>query len=288
MFQGSENVEKGEHFSLVQAAGGTLNAQHVAGPDELLRDPPRPRARAGAVARGRPHGEPAAGDDPGEARQPARRREERAPLDASTTSRTATGTSGSRRSSTPRGTPTITRRSARWRTSTPPRSTTSAILRDLLRPEQRGAHDRRGLRDRCGPRHDRAPLRTDPGECHTAAAARTTSTRSSAARSRVTVPDQVPLPRVYLAHRIRPFGTDAFDALDVAADVLGSGRASRLYASLVREQQLAQDASVFVSRSSAGASMFTLWVTARPGVAPDDARGRDPGGDRSPRDRGPD
>ena len=26
MFQGSENVEKGQHFSLVQAAGGTLNA----------------------------------------------------------------------------------------------------------------------------------------------------------------------------------------------------------------------------------------------------------------------
>jgi len=87
--------------------------------------------------------------------------------------------------------------------------------------------------------------------------------------TRVTVPDQVPLPRVYLAHRIPPFGTDAFDALDVAADVLGSGRASRLYASLVREQRLAQDASVFVFPIVGGASMFTLWVTARPGVAPE-------------------
>jgi zinc protease len=87
--------------------------------------------------------------------------------------------------------------------------------------------------------------------------------------TRVTVPGQVPLPRVYLAHRIPPFGTDAFDALDVAADVLGSGRASRLYASLVREQRLAQDASVFVFPIVGGASMFTLWVTARPGVAPE-------------------
>ena len=87
--------------------------------------------------------------------------------------------------------------------------------------------------------------------------------------TRVTVPDQVPLPRVYLAHRIPPFGTDAFDALDVAADVLGSGRASRLYASLVREQRLAQDASVFVFPIVGGASMLTLWVTARPGVSPD-------------------
>ncbi len=83
---------------------------------------------------------------------------------------------------------------------------------------------------------------------------------------RETVPDQVPLPRIYLAHRVPPFGTDAFDALDVAADILGAGRASRLYASLVREQKLAQDASVFVFPFIGGATMFALWVTARPGV----------------------
>ena len=86
---------------------------------------------------------------------------------------------------------------------------------------------------------------------------------------RVTVPDQVPLPRIYFAHRVPPFGTDAFDALDVAADVLGSGRASRLYARLVREERLAQDVSVFVFPIVGGASMFTLWVTARPGVSPE-------------------
>ena len=83
---------------------------------------------------------------------------------------------------------------------------------------------------------------------------------------RVTVPDQVPLPRIYLAHRIAPFGTDAFDAFDVAADVLGSGRASRLYATLVRERRLAQDISVFVFPIVGGASMLAMWVTARPGV----------------------
>ncbi|MBA3587127.1 MAG: insulinase family protein, partial [Chloroflexi bacterium] len=42
---------------------------------------------------------------------------------------------------------------------------------------------------------------------------------------------------------------------------------SRLYASLVREQQVAQDASVFVFPIVGGASMFALWVTARPGVS---------------------
>ena len=83
---------------------------------------------------------------------------------------------------------------------------------------------------------------------------------------RVTVPDQVPLPRIYLAHRIAPFGSEGFDAFDVAADVLGSGRASRLYASLVREQRVAQDVSVFVFPIVGGASLFAMWVTARPGV----------------------
>ena len=72
-----------------------------------------------------------------------------------------------------------------------------------------------------------------------------------------------------MAHRSPPFGTDAFDALDVAADILGAGRASRLYASLVREQRLAQDASVFVFPIVGGAAMFSAWVTARPGVAPE-------------------
>jgi predicted Zn-dependent peptidase len=90
---------------------------------------------------------------------------------------------------------------------------------------------------------------------------------------RVTVPDQVPLPRIYLAHRAPPFGTDAFDALDVAADVLGSGRASRLYARLVRDEHLAQDVSVFLFPIVGGASMFALWATARPGVEPNRLEG---------------
>jgi predicted Zn-dependent peptidase len=87
---------------------------------------------------------------------------------------------------------------------------------------------------------------------------------------REVVPDRVPLPRVYLAYRMPVFGTDAFDALSVAADVLGVGRASRLYRILVRERQLAQDVSVFPFPVVGGASMFVLWATARPGAAPAD------------------
>jgi zinc protease len=83
---------------------------------------------------------------------------------------------------------------------------------------------------------------------------------------REVVPDRVPLPRVYLAYRMPVFGTDAFEDLSVAADLLGVGRASRLYRVLVRERQLAQDVSVFPFPVVGGASMFTAWATARPGV----------------------
>jgi Predicted Zn-dependent peptidases len=65
------------------------------------------------------------------------------------------------------------------------------------------------------------------------------------------------------------FGTPEFDALEVTADLLGAGRASRLYASLVRERQLAQDVTVFAFPFVGGASTFALWATARPGVEAD-------------------
>ena len=87
---------------------------------------------------------------------------------------------------------------------------------------------------------------------------------------RETVTDQCSLPRVYLAHRMPVFGTEAFEALYVAGDILGAGRASRLYRVLVRERQLAQDVSVFPFPIVGGASMFTMWATARPGVDPAD------------------
>ena len=83
------------------------------------------------------------------------------------------------------------------------------------------------------------------------------------------VPDRVPLPRVYLAYRMPVFGTPAFEALEVTADLLGAGRASRLYASLVRERQLAQDVTVFAFPFVGGATIFALWATARPGVEAD-------------------
>ena len=80
------------------------------------------------------------------------------------------------------------------------------------------------------------------------------------------LPDRVPLPRIYAAYRMPVFGSEGFSALEVAIDLLGSGRASRLYRALVREQQVAQDATTFAFPVIGGAAIFTIWVTARPGI----------------------
>ena len=64
-----------------------------------------------------------------------------------------------------------------------------------------------------------------------------------ATRERVT--GDVPLARIYRAYRIPAYGTPAFYAAAVAAHALGSGKASRLYRSLVREQRIAQDVAAY-------------------------------------------
>ena len=81
---------------------------------------------------------------------------------------------------------------------------------------------------------------------------------------RLTVSDPAPLPRIYLAYRAPVFGTEAFDVFEVVADLLGFGRASRLSTSLVREQRLAQDVDAPLWPAIGGASVFVLVATAPP------------------------
>jgi zinc protease len=76
----------------------------------------------------------------------------------------------------------------------------------------------------------------------------------------------VPLPRLYAAYRTPVFGSAGFDAMEVAVDLLGSGRGSRLYRTLVREQQVAQDVTTVIFPWIGGAAIFAVWATARPGV----------------------
>ncbi len=81
---------------------------------------------------------------------------------------------------------------------------------------------------------------------------------------REVVPDLVPLERVHLGFRTPPFGSPAFDALEVACQILAGGKGSRLHRRLVRERRIAQDVTAFVLPLAAGASVFAGWVTARP------------------------
>jgi len=78
------------------------------------------------------------------------------------------------------------------------------------------------------------------------------------------VPDDVPLERVHVGYRSPAFGTLEFDALEVATQILAGGRGSRLHKRLVREEQVAQDVAFFALPLVAGSSVAAGWVTVRP------------------------
>ena len=81
---------------------------------------------------------------------------------------------------------------------------------------------------------------------------------------REVVPDRVPMARVHFGFRCPPFGTDEFDALEIASQILAGGKGSRLHRRLVREQRIAQDVSAFTLPLIAGSNCFSGWATARP------------------------
>ncbi|MCF8206834.1 MAG: insulinase family protein [Methylotenera sp.] len=86
---------------------------------------------------------------------------------------------------------------------------------------------------------------------------------------RLVVPDRVELSRLTLAWHTPPMFAAGDAELDVAAHVLGGGRASRLYGLLVRDRQLAQ--SVDVSQGSQSlSSVFNIEIVARPGASLDE------------------
>ena len=75
---------------------------------------------------------------------------------------------------------------------------------------------------------------------------------------------EVPLPRVLVAYRVPPYTDSDFYAAEVAGSVLGTGRASRLYRSLVRERRVAKDVTSFVLPLTSGAGMLLAWATGFP------------------------
>jgi zinc protease len=90
-----------------------------------------------------------------------------------------------------------------------------------------------------------------------------------AAERRAVIHDQVELPRVYMAWLtssiFKPGDADA----DLASEILGAGKSSRLYKKLVYEKQIALDVSASQQSLILG-SVFEIVVTARPGHTADE------------------
>jgi zinc protease len=86
---------------------------------------------------------------------------------------------------------------------------------------------------------------------------------------RARVEAQVPLPRVYLAGRIPPYTSEGFYPAYVASALLGTGRASRLYRSLVRDQRIAKDVVSYAFPLVTGAAILLVWATGYPGATPE-------------------
>jgi predicted Zn-dependent peptidase len=86
---------------------------------------------------------------------------------------------------------------------------------------------------------------------------------------RATVPDEVMLPRLFLAFRSPVFGSEEYYVASVATAILGLGKSSRLQRVLVREREVASEATAFTFDLSKGADLLVLDVTGRPDVTGD-------------------
>ena len=96
-----------------------------------------------------------------------------------------------------------------------------------------------------------------------------TATPSLTADARLLLEDRVELPRLYLAwHSPAMFAPEDAD-LDLAADLIGHGKTSRLYQSLVYERQIASDVVAYQS-SREISGVFQIAATAAPGIGLDE------------------
>ena len=81
---------------------------------------------------------------------------------------------------------------------------------------------------------------------------------------REVVADDVMLPRLFLAMRSPVFGSEEYYAASVAGAIIGLKKGSRLYRTLVRDQQIAADAQAFTYDLAKGSDLLVVDVTARP------------------------
>jgi zinc protease len=90
---------------------------------------------------------------------------------------------------------------------------------------------------------------------------------------RATVPDEVMVPRLFLAFRSPVFGSEEYYVASVASAILGVGKSSRLQRVLVREREVASEATAFTFDLSKGTDLLVLDVTGRPEVSEDAIEG---------------
>jgi len=81
---------------------------------------------------------------------------------------------------------------------------------------------------------------------------------------RKTITDRVQLPRLYMAWHTPGLLKPGDATMDIVANLLSSGKNSRLYRRLVYDLQIAQDVAAF-QQSQALGSNFVIMATARPG-----------------------
>ena len=87
----------------------------------------------------------------------------------------------------------------------------------------------------------------------------------------ISIEDKVSLPRVYLAWPTAHWRDADTPALSLLSSVLGDGKSSRLYKSMVYDDQIAQTVNSFFSPSEI-AGEFYMMITGAPGVEPERLR----------------
>jgi zinc protease len=87
---------------------------------------------------------------------------------------------------------------------------------------------------------------------------------------RIVVQDaQAPAPAVYVAYRVQPAKDPSAPVVTLLGDIMGGGRSSRLYDALVRRQQVATNVAGFNFGYADGADMLVFQATGKPGSSPD-------------------
>ncbi|HZW38386.1 MAG TPA: pitrilysin family protein [Ignavibacteriaceae bacterium] len=85
---------------------------------------------------------------------------------------------------------------------------------------------------------------------------------------RMITEDRVPQSRLYMVWNVPEWGNEELTYLDLASDVLTSGKTSRLYKRLVYEEQIATDVNAYYSGNEIG-SQFQIVATAKQDVGLD-------------------